>query len=276
MTRARPLRDAAPAAPADVPPDVRLMNACAALLAAIGVLAVLAVLALWGLRQPAFDLRRIQIEGDVARNSVATLRANAAPQLQGNYFTLRLGQARRAFESVPWVRHATVRRIWPNRLAVRLEEHRPVALWGGGEAATDKLVNSYGEVFEANLGDVEDDGLPTLQGPDGSAQRVLALLQRLAPVLAPIEASVETLALSGRGSWRAELDSGAHIELGRGSDDEVVERARRFVATLPQVIARHQRPLEYADLRHHDGYAVRLQGISTGVVPVEPKKPRRK
>ncbi|MEO6408729.1 MAG: cell division protein FtsQ/DivIB [Burkholderiaceae bacterium] len=276
MVKLRALRtDAAKAEAAELPPDVRLMNACAALLAAIGVLAVLAVLALWGLRQPVFDLRRIQIEGDVARNSVATLRANAAPQLAGNYFTLSLTQARKAFESVPWVRHAAVRRIWPNRLAVQLEEHRPVALWGGGEASTDKLVNSYGEVFEANLGDIEDDGLPTLQGPEGSALRMLSLLQRLVPVLAPIEASVDTLALSGRGSWRAELDSGAHIELGRGSDDEVVERALRFVSTLPQVLARHQRALEYADLRHHDGYAVRLQGISTGVVPVD-KKPRKK
>ena len=270
MATLRPPRDADPA---EVAPDVRLMNACAALLAAIGVLAVLVVLALWTLRRPMFDLRSIQIEGDVARNSVATLRANAAPQLAGNYFTLSLAQSRRAFESVPWVRHASVRRIWPDRLAVRLEEHRPVALWAG-EASTDKLVNSYGEVFEANLGDVEDDGLPTLQGPDGSALHMLALLQRLAPVLAPIEASVETLELSGRGSWRADLDSGARIELGRGSDDEVIERARRFVATLPQVVARHQRPLVYADLRHHDGYAVRLQGISTGVVPVETKKPR--
>ena len=271
MARSRTLR---PVEAVAIAPDVRLMNACAALLASIGVLAVLAVLALWTLRQPAFDLRSIRIEGDVARNSVSTLRANAAPQLAGNYFTLDMKQARRAFESVPWVRHAAVRRVWPNRIVVRLEEHRPVALWAG-ESAADKLVNSFGEIFEANLGDVEDDGLPTLQGPAGSAAHMLALLQRLTPVLATIEAEVETLELSGRGSWRAELDTGARIELGRGSDDEVIARALRFVATLAKVVARHQRPLEYADLRHNDGYAVRLKGISTGVAPAETKKPRK-
>ena len=27
--------------------------------------------------------------------------------------------------------------------------------------------------------------------------------------------------------------------------------------------SRYQRPLEYADLRHTDGYAVRLKGVST-------------
>ena len=61
------------------------------------------------------------------------------------------------------------------------------------------------------------------------------------------------------------LDSGAVVELGRGSDDEVIARAGRFVATLPQVTGRYQRPLAYADLRHTDGYAVRLKGVSTTV-----------
>ena len=251
-------------APPDVaaPPDVRLMNLSANLLGGIGALVLLVVLVLWVMRQPAFELRTIRIEGDVTRNSVSTIRANAAPQLSGNFFTMDLARGRRAFESVPWVRQAVVRRVWPNRLAVRLEEHRAVALWSG-DPTTDKLVNSFGEVFEANLGDVEDDGLPTLQGPPGSAPHMLSLLQRLAPVFAPLDAQVDTLTLSGRGSWRAELDNGAMVELGRGSDDEVLARAKSFVGTLPQVLARYQRPLEYADLRHHDGYAVRLKGIST-------------
>ena len=55
----------------------------------------------------------------------------------------------------------------------------------------------------------------------------------------------------------------AEVELGRGSDDEVIARTQRFVGTVTQVTQRYQRPLEYADLRHNEGYAVRLKGIST-------------
>ena len=245
-----------------LPGDIALMNATAAVFAAIGAIALVATLLLWFARQPAFALRSIRIEGDVARNSVSTIRANATPLLAGDFFTLDLTAARHAFESVPWVRQAVVNRVWPNRLQVRLEEHRPVALWID-EGAAEKLVNSFGEVFEANIGDVEDDALPTLEGPDGSSGRMLALYGRLTPVFAALDAHVDTLALSARGSWRVELDTGAQVQLGRGSDDEVVERTERFVATLGQVLARHQRPLESADLRHGDGYAVRLKGITT-------------
>lgn len=247
-----------------VPGDVRLMNLTAALLAAVGVLVIVAVMAMWLARQPVFALRAIRIDGDVARNSVATLRANAMPQLAGNFFSLDLSRAREAFESVPWVRHAVVQRIWPNRLAVRLEEHRVAALWAT-EQGEDKLVNTFGEVFDANPGDVDQDKLPALRGPEGSSARLLALYHRLQPVVEPLDMRIEELAMSGRGSLTAELDGAAVIEIGRGEDDEMVARLQRFVATLPQVIAQHQRPLVHADLRHNDGYALRLKGVSTSV-----------
>ena len=53
-------------------------------------------------------------------------------------------------------------------------------------------------------------------------------------------------------------------------------RSERFLRTLGQVTDRFQRDLEHADLRHADGYAVRLRGITTTLVPATAatKKPR--
>ena len=260
----------------ELPLDVRLMNAIASAVFVIAGAGVLAAGLLWLMRSPIFPIRSIQLDGDLARNSVPTIRANAAPRLAGNFFSVDLQAGREAFEAVPWVRRAVVRRVWPDRLAVRLEEHRAVALWEGIAAnpGGDRLVNAYGEVFEANVGDVEDERLPSLAGPDGSAAAMLALYRRVQPVFARLDLQLERLQLSGRGSWRAELDSGAAVELGRGSEDELVARTERFVRTLTQVTARWQAPLEYADLRHADGYAVRLRGVGTTPPPAGGKSPR--
>ena len=143
----------------------------------------------WLMRSPVFPIRSIQLDGDLARNSVPTIRANAAPRLAGNFFSVDLQAGRAAFESVPWVRRAVVRRIWPDRLTVQLEEHRAAALWEGAEADrnADRLVNVQGEVFEANVGDVEDERLPSLAGPEGSAARMLSLYQRVQPAFARLE-----------------------------------------------------------------------------------------
>ena len=273
--RPRPARPS-PASRLVLPLDVRLMNAAASALFALAGLGVLAAGLLWLVRSPMFPIRSIQLEGDLARNSVPTIRANAAPRLAGNFFSVDLQQGRAAFESVPWVRRAVVRRVWPDRMAVRLEEHRAAALWEGrdGDAGAERLVNGYGEVFEANVGDVEDEGLPSLGGPEGSAALALALYQRVQPAFAQLGLNVERLHLSGRGSWRAELDSGASVELGRGGEDELVARTERFARTITQVTTRWQQPLVYADLRHADGYAVRLRGVGTTVPPASGPAPR--
>jgi len=259
------------AAAAPLPTDIRLMQATANILWIAVGLGLVAMAFAWAARGQAFSVRSIRVDGEVTRNSVSTIRANAGPRLAGNLLTLDLAVGKQAFESVPWVRQAVVRRIWPDRLAVRLEEHRAAALWGD-----DRLVNTYGEVFEANLGDVEDDELVTLRGPEGSARAMLTLYLQLVPLFETIEGRIDTLSLSGRGSWRVELDSGAEVELGRGNADEVLARTQRFVRTVGQVTSQYQRPLEYADLRHGEAYAVRLRGISTTAGTPHAKPTRKK
>jgi cell division protein FtsQ len=260
---------------AELPADIRLTNAIANVLFALFGIGLALATCHWAMRLPMFSISEIQVDGELARNSASTIRANALPRLSGNFFTIDLQTAREAFESVPWVRRAVVQRVWPNRLRVHLQEHHAAALWQDTDG-NDRLVDTEGEVFDANIGDVEDDGLPTLSGPDGSSPRVLAMYRTLKPLFeVKLDASLDTLKLSGRGSWRAELDSGAVVELGRGEAAEVLERADRFARTLPQVTGRFPHPLAYADLRHLDGYAVKLRGVMTTPDAPQPQTKRQ-
>jgi cell division protein FtsQ len=254
-----------------LPVDVRLMNAIAGIVFALALVSLVAAGVAWAARRPQFQFGDVRLEGDLQRNSVTTVRANAMPHLAGNFFTMDLARTRAAFEQVPWVRRAVVRRVWPNRLVVALEEHQPVALWEGDENS-DKMVNSHGEVFEANVGDVEDDSLPQFAGPDGTSPQVLDMYRRLQPLFGGIDAEITALHLSGRGSWKVDLDDGAAIELGRGTQDEVVERTTRFVRTIPQVLHKFNAPLESADLRHAEGYAVKLKGLSVNADAKQPQQ----
>lgn len=260
---------------ADLPGDLRLMQAATRALALVLAALVLMAAALWVLRHPAFALRGITVQGDTAHTNEVTLRAIVAPRLAGNFFTLDLGAARSAFEAVPWVRRAVVRREFPNRLRVTLEEHQAAALWGAdGES---RLINTHGELFEANPGDVNADELPRLGGPDSQAARVLQTFRTLAPLLEAQDAGLAELELTHRGSWRAVLDNGATLELGRGDAVELRARLERFTATITQVAARYGRrgleQLESADLRHPNGYALRLRGVTT-VGPATPEAAR--
>jgi len=257
-------------APLPPPVDVKLMNLTASVLFTACAVLLVAAISWWVLRHPLFAIGGITVHGDLSHNSVATLRANVAPQLAGSFFTLDLRRAQEVFEDVPWVRQATVRRQFPNRLRVELQEHRALAYWG--PESESRLVNSFGEVFEANPGDVEDEDMPRLAGPDGTARQVFAMYQALQPMFWPLELRIEELALSSRGGWTLRLDSGATVELGRGSSEDVIARSERFARTLTQVTSKYgRRPdaLLTADLRHQDGYAVRLRGVGTTDVPAQ-------
>lgn len=246
------------------PLDVKLMNATASVLFVLFGLMLVGALALWAMRQPVFSIHGITVAGELTHSNALTLRANVAPRLSGTFFSVDLERTKLAFEAVPWVRLAVVHRDYPNRLKVTLQEHRAVAYWGvEGES---RLLNNFGEVFEANLGEVEQEALPHLNGPDGQAAQVLAMYQAQLPLFEAMDLTLEQLELTAHGGWRARLDSGAEIELGAGSVAEVVARTQRFLKTLTQVTSRYGRKpdaLETADLRHEDAYAIRLRGVTT-------------
>ncbi len=249
------------------PLDVRLMNVSATVLGVGVCVAALVGAAGWAVRHPTFAVTRIIVQGETAHNNDITLRANVASRLQGNFFTLDLSNAQSVFESIPWVRKVTVRREFPNRLLVKLEEHSSAGFWG--EDSDSKLVNTFGEVFEANIGDVENEELPRLIGPDGQSPHVLEMYLKLQQLITPLDASIEELSLTGRGGWRLQLDGGAIFEMGRGSVDELSARLLSFTQTYTQVLSAYQRSgldrVESVDLRHSDGYAIRLRGVTTTV-----------
>jgi cell division protein FtsQ len=249
---------------APLPMDIRLMNAAASLLLVAGGLMCLMAGVWWLARLPVFALQAITVEGEVTRNNPLTLKTNVVPHLNGNFFTLDLAQAREAFEAVPWVRTAVVHREFPNRLRVRLLEQQPLALWG--EEGSSTMLNQQGEVFDANVGEVEAESMPRLKGPDSQSREVLAMYRTLRPVFQAVDMDMDELELTARGSWRVLTAQGTVIELGRGQPQELVERLQAFLRSVGQIAARYGRTLKSlaaADLRHKDGYALRLHGVTT-------------
>jgi len=259
--------------PIVMPMDVRIMQWTSLAMFVLAFLLCIASSIGWLLRHPAFSIQGITVKGNVTHSNVVTLRANVLPQLSGNFFTLNLLQARQAFEQIPWIRSALVRREFPNRLSVTLDEFQPVAQWG--VEGDGKFLSVEGAVFEVNADEVDSDNLPLLKGPESQAKTVLEMYKFLKPLLAKMDMSLDKLELSQRGSWTAQLESGANLELGHGTQQEIAERLQTFFKTLTQVASRYSRTVSSllsADLRYENGYALRLRGVST-VVPEVLKKP---
>jgi len=247
----------------ELPLDIKLMSALTRALGLVLAVLLLSAVGRWAVNHPLWTVQSISVHGDVSHQSSVGFRAQLATQMRQNlsssFLTVDLQAVQQMFESVPWVSQALVQREFPNRLRVTLQEHEAVAWWG--VAGSGQLVNRKGVVFDASPDD--SDSLPELLGPAAQSVEVWTRYQLLADEFARLELGLSRLELTERGSWRAELDNGARIELGRGDAADLLERTRRFTGTLSQLTERYAGAVQSVDLRYPNGYALRMRGVST-------------
>lgn len=246
--------------------DPRQLNVFAALLATLALAALLAAIGSWLIRQPVFAFREVIVDGPLSRVSAPHLEAVIRDEIAGTFFTMNLDRARASLNRVPWVRSVALRRQWPHRLTVTVEEHVPFARWND-----TALVNLQGEVFQATY----NGDLPSFAGPDGRAAEVTTRYREWNAALAPIAFGIHRIALSPRGGWwlgTRNQDAALDIELGR---EEPGARLQRFLGahgrTL-RVLARTGKPISHVDLRYRNGFAARVPGfVERGAAPVKAK-----
>ena len=226
------------------------LNAIANALFGVAFLGALYAAFVLAVRLPAFPLREVRLTAEPTFVRRAEIEAVVRRELQGNFFTLDLARARQGFESIPWVRKADVRRQWPDRLDVTLEEHVPLARWG-----TAALVNTQGEVFEASYAGK----LPVFNGPAGAAKEMAIQYAYFRRSLEPIGREPVQVNVTARRAWSVRLDGGTALELGR---TDIEGRLARFVLNYAQAATLLGRRMEYVDLRYANGFAVRVPELA--------------
>ena len=204
----------------------------------------------YAIHQPVFALRELRVVGAPGAVTREQVEAIARRDFRGTFFTMDIERLRTSFEKMPWVRKAAVRRQWPDRVDVEIEEHKPFARWG-----SDALVNTQGEVFKAAY----DAVLPQFSGPTGTAKEVSTQYEVFRRDFAAIGREPVQVHLSPRRAWQVRLDNGLTVDIGR---EQIAPRITRFRAAYAQTIAPLGRRADAVDLRYSNGFAVRVPGLA--------------
>jgi cell division protein FtsQ len=227
---------------------------------ALSLLALVGTAAWWLSERSMFRIKEVRVKASPGFELKHVALGPLQQQLKGylesdrsaSFFRLKLDTVRELAEGVAWVRHARVRRVWPNRLEISVEEHEALALWDDG-----RIVNTFGELFSANLDEAEEDGaLPEFSGPDGSERMVVSRYAELRRLLIPLNVQPLALSLSSRQAWEAQLNDGSKLLMGREQGLPIDERVRRWVAAYPEAKAKLNGRAELIDLRYPNGFAL--------------------
>jgi cell division protein FtsQ len=225
----------------------RILNLAAGALVGIAALAFAAA-GIWLLLQSQlFPVREVALTNAISKTAKSDIEAALRGRIGGNFFAVSPAEVRQALEALPWVRQASVRRVWPDRLEVALEEHVALARWGD-----EALVNSFGEKFPGKT----DQTLPLFIGPAGTEREVARRYARFSALVAPLGAPLERVVLTQRFAWQLRLAGGLDIMLGRDADAAEM-RLRRFAEVYEISLKKIPRKHEYVDLRYPNGFALR-------------------
>ena len=237
-----------------------LMKEVADLLFVAGAAGLLVAGAVWSARMQFFPLREVVVMHELREVKRSELERALEGRLRGNFFSVNLDGVRHSLEALPWVRRAEVRRQWPSRIEVSVEEHVPAAFWG---QATGQLVNTHGEVFSAGLQAMPTTPMPVLTGPAGLSGEMLGYYRQAEAVLQPLGRAPRALTISPRLAVQLRLDDGMVVELGREqAKSPVRQRLERFVEYYPSVLSAAKQKPYVVDMRSPNGFALRVAAAS--------------
>lgn len=194
----------------------------------------------------ALPLEAVAISGERAFTSDKDIQLALQNLLKRSFFSADVTEVQQALEALPWVYSASVRREWPDKLKIYLQEQQPVAHWNKTE-----WLNVHGEIFAAPQ-EPSLQGLPDLAGPTDMAQAVLKSYRQIEELLKINGFSLASLSVSPRHAWVASLSDGIVLELGR---EDRMARIQRFIYVYP-LLAKEKKHVASVDLRYDTGLAV--------------------
>lgn len=192
-------------------------------------------------------IRTVSVGGELKHLTPGQLRQVIDRHLKSGFFGVDLHAIAAALDALPWVARADVGRVWPNGLAIRIEEQHPVALWNG-----NALLNARGEVFRPPP-DTFPKGLPALAGPAGKELDLMKRYTAVSKLFGQIGLQVTALDENARRAFRLRLSNGINVVIGREWD---MQRMARMVAVYRRVLVQKAADIERIDLRYTNGFAV--------------------
>jgi cell division protein FtsQ len=191
-----------------------------------------------------FPLNSVRLSAAPHRVSSAQVLEVVSSEVKGNLFTVDIAHLRQSLEKLQWVKSVNIRREFPGKLEVELEEHKALASWNNS-----LLVNMQGTIFSGST----EQKLPVFFGQAGDSIELAQRYTQFSSQLSVLNLQVIQVALSPRHAWQLHLSNGMVLELGR---EEMQQRLSRFVTAYPSSLAIQAGAARYVDMRYRNGFAV--------------------
>ncbi len=193
------------------------------------------------------SIESIAINGPFQRVTALQIEEAISTELDAGFLGADVGRMQKQIQALSWIDSATVARRWPNRIAIRVSEQVPAAIWD-----ERGLLNVRGELFVTEARHVPAE-LPRLSGPRDRANDVARRYLEVREQLIPLGLDLRQVHLDARGAWQMTLANGVEVRIGRRDVDD---RTGLFLAVVANIITGRAADIQYVDMRYSNGFTI--------------------
>ena len=195
----------------------------------------------------AIAIEEVLIYGNEDKVSSQAIHRLIDDEIQKGFWAVDLKAVKEKVESHSWVRKAMIKKQWPNKLVIAVDEQVPIARWDN-----DQLLSTTGDIIYGGslIGYLH---LPRFIADKKQLDVVITNFNDLQIALRKNQLAVTTLSLTPAGQWSFELNDDLLVKAG---DEINTLKINRLINVIEQELLADIERVEVIDLRYPNGLSV--------------------
>lgn len=202
-------------------------------------------------------IAEVNVVGEFTFLSKQDVQNIIASGIEDGFLKQELKTLKTRIESLAWVESVNIKRRWPDKLDVQVEEYKPIARWNN-----DGVITVYGNYIE--VGDNSNLAyLPMLKGDESRSEEIVQIYVMLTRLLAEREIKIAEIEVNDANAWKVRLDGFYTIDLGKGN---TLDKMKNFLVVYDSQLYGLGEKIAYVDVRYEKGVAVKWKQGNTNLV----------
>ncbi len=193
-------------------------------------------------------IKTIQLSGTFQHIDQQEIEKALRPFVGEGFFSLDIEKVRNSLSDKSWAESVSIRRVWPDRVMIKIVDKKPLARWDA-----DHLLSDKAKIFAANSTAKAFENLPQVYGSNVEPKQVLQQFYDFSEQFRSLDETISKINIDSRGAVDIELANGFKIKLGR---DNVDSKLEKLVSIYAQQIRPRRTKIQQLDLRYSNGFAV--------------------
>ena len=200
-----------------------------------------------------FPIKEISIESKIINTSKDDVFEKSKNYLNSkSFFNFKINILKKEIEKVSWVKSADIRRVYPGKIKIYIEEHVPIAIWNN-----KSYMNDTGDIFF--IRDIEKK-LPVINSNKNRNKIMFVYFSLLLKYISDynFDIKIKKIEENDIRSLSAYLSSGIIVKFG---SKDIKDKIHTFIKLYKTLNSSDLEKIGYIDMRYANGFSIGWKGV---------------